>query len=93
MFFKGSFKIKEEIILFTGKNGSIIICHQPNTDPTINNSGQDDSKRGVGFRFFVSVIIRCELFNYQLVVPGSPLERGKGVCYILTYITYLITTT
>ena len=27
-----------------------------------------------------SIIIKSELF-IVLIVPGSPLERGKGVCY------------
>ena len=40
-----------------------------------------------------SNIIKIELSNYKLVVTGSPLERGKVVCHIFTYITCLITTT
>ena len=41
----------------------------------------------------ISIIIKIELFNYQLVVPDSPLERGKGVCHIPAYTTFIIRVT
>ena len=44
-------------------------------------------------RFEYSVIIRGELSNYRLVVTGSPLERGKGVCHIPAYTTTIIRVT
>jgi len=44
-------------------------------------------------RLEYSVIISFELSNYRPVVTASPLERGKGVCYIPAYTTSIIRVT
>ena len=44
-------------------------------------------------RLEYSVIIRGELSNYRLVVTGSPLERGKGVCHIPAHTITIIRVT
>ena len=67
-------------VLFTGINAPLIVFQE---------------EKQVQLVIFTdgSLLIKIELSNYWPVVPGSPLERGKGVCHISAYTTILIRVT